>query len=582
MVDQHRLSIKLVGENGQGLTSMGELLGRAFKREGCYTFSYREYPSLIEGGKASHQIDLSDRPIYSSAGGCDILLSLSRFSLHHYLKTVNPGGRILHDIPRLDLKPDEKQWLDENRITVEFVDALQVSIEVCGKRIMANTVLMGALWQVLGLNLATIKQVLTKVFAAKPQVLEGNFVCAQRGFEQKLTQVTPVVWPFARSANTQDDAIISGNHLTALGAAAAGVRAYYSYPMTPASTILTYLAEVAGEVGMLVQQLDDEIGVAQTTIGSMFMGARTLCGTSGGGFDLMTESLSLAGMIECPWVCVLAQRPGPATGLPTWTSAADLNLAIYSGHGEFARLVLAASDGESSYRLVQHALNLAEKYQLPAVLLTEKNVAESLWQMSKIPDNLPIERGLVPDNQLDQLKPSDRYAFTDSGVSPRWLPGQADATYDANGDEHSTDGSITEDGAASAAMYAKRLRKLDALAAELPEPVVYGPEQAQWSLVGWGSVKGPVLDAIQALAEQGGPSVNYLHYEYLWPLKTMVLKKFAQSAQKLIIVENNATGQLGGLITQHTGITFTDRWLKFDGRPFFVDDILEHFNKESA
>ncbi len=579
MAELNRLTIRICGENGQGLSSMGELIARALKREGAFTYSYREYPSLIMGGHAFHQIEVSGRPVSASSRGCDLLIGLSRVSVHHYFRDLRPGGRLINGVPRMDWRPDEKAWLEQNRIQEEFIDSEKIAIETGGKRIMSNTVLVGTLWQILGLSSETLQTVLRQVFADKPKVLDGNIACLEKGRQLPLEKIQPIAWPYPHTENNKDDAVVPGNQLLVMGAVAAGVRAYYAYPMTPSSTILTYFAEIAKENNILVKQIDDEISVAQMAIGSMFMGTRALVGTSGGGFDLMSESFSLAGMTETPFVCVLAQRPGPATGLPTWTCAADLNLAIYAGHGEYARCVLALSDAASAYTLVQSALNIAEKFQIPVVLLTEKNIGESLFQVDRLPDNLPIERGLVSEDQLAGLQKTDRYKVTDSGVSPRWLPRSADATYDANSDEHLEDGTLTEEAEPTRQMYAKRLRKLDSLAATLPEPVLYGPVEADISFVGWGSTKNTILDAQTILAETGGPKINYLHYEYLWPLKTETFRTFASRAKRLVLIENNAFGQLGALLTQETQIPFWEKLLKYDGRPFFVEDILDFVAK---
>lgn len=579
MKDLHRLSLRIAGESGQGINASGELLARALKNAGFFTFSYREYPSLIQGGHAFQQIEISDQPLLAPSQYCDVMVCLSRVSLHKYLHFVRPQGKILHSIPRLDLDDEEKAWVEEHALQIEFIDAERMARELGGKRIMANTIMLGTIWKTLSLDLGVLKTAMTKTFADKPDVIPLNETCLQQGYTSSFTHVESLTLSFATQAKNQDDAILSGNHLISLGAIAAGVRAYYAYPMTPSSAILSYLAEMAQDTGMLVKQLDDEISVAQAALGSMFMGTRALCGTSGGGFDLMTETLSLSGMTETPFVVILGQRPGPATGLPTWTAAGDLNLALYAGHGEYPRCVLATSDPLSCYELIQHAFNIAETYQIPVVVLTEKENAESLFQIDTLPSAIPQKRGLLSEEELGKVTSNDRYRLTENGLSPRWVPGQANATYDANSDEHLEDGTLTEEAETSQAMYEKRLRKLHTLENEIPEPQLFGPASADITLIGWGTVKNAVLDAQSVFARRGGPSVNYLHYEYLFPLKTKVFQEITRSARRVILVENNATAQLGGLLTQHTGYHFAEKLLKFDGRPFFVEDILNHLEK---
>jgi len=307
----------------------------------------------------------------------------------------------------------------------------------------------------------------------------------------------------------------------------------------------------------------------------MFAGARTMIATAGGGFDLMTETVSLSAITETPFMCVIAQRPGPATGLPTWTSSSDLNIAVYAGHGEYTRLVLAASDIESCYLLTQVGLNFAEKYQIPVLLLTEKQIAESFFQVDKMPEAIEIQRHIISDQEAQNVKSEDRFAVTESGISPRWLPGQSESVYKANSDEHTGDGSLTEEADLAWAMYNKRLRKEDTLLQELPEPIVYGDSNPDISFVGWGSVKNTILDVIDCLSEFTDKKIAYIHYEYVYPIKTKAFKDFAKNSKRLVLIENNATGQLGQIITAKTEIPFWEKLLKCDGRPFFIEDIIE-------
>lgn len=577
----HRFTIKAAGESGQGVNSVGEILAQSLKESGYYTFGYREYPSLIKGGYSSHQIDISDQPLASASVACDVLVCLSRLSIHKYLPTVRPNGVIIHSVTKLELSTEEQEWIKQHKLQLFYVPAYQLAAETSGNAVMANTIMVGVVWKVLSLDLSEVEAVTKRAFADKPEFIDGNIKCLQAGFAHTLEDLTPLSLPFTKHKVRGEDGLISGNHLLSLGAVAAGVRAYYAYPMTPSSSILSYLAAIYHQTGMVVKQIEDEISVAQMALGSMFAGTRALVGTSGGGFDLMTESLSMAAMTETPFVCILGQRPGPATGLPTWTSASDLNLAVYSGHGEFTRCVMAVSDAESCFTVIQHAFNVAEKYQIPVIVLTDKQIAESLFQVEQLPEPLPIERHLVPETELAQLKDSDRYAITDTGISKRWLPGQADAVFDANSDEHLPDGSITEETPFTEQMYDKRLKKQEVLLKELPEPELLGPSTAHLTLVGWGSVKNTVMDAITDWnAEHSELQVNYLHFEYIYPVKTQKFLDVVRSGSKIVLIENNAFGQLGALLTQHTGYLFEHKFLKYDGRPFFIEDLYVFLEKE--
>lgn len=572
-MNKHSYAVKIAGASGQGINSLGKIVAEGLKNQGFRIFAYREYPSLIRGGYASYQIDIGDREINSSKQSCDILLALGRSSLHKYLDSIAEGGILIHALPKVIWKPEEKALLQQKNIKVEYVNALEISQEIGKSYLFANIVIAGVLWKILDLDLGILKQEIEEEYADKPKLLELDLQAVDRGYQFPLKIETQALVRETKQAWGQS-LMMTGNASLSLGAIAAGTRAYYSYPMTPASSILSYMADWAHDTGILVKQAEDEITAAEMALGSMHMGTRALVATSGGGFDLMTETLSLAGMIETPFVCVIAQRPGPATGLPTWSGAGDLNLAVYAGHGEFPRCVIAASDVVSAYNVIQDAYNLAEEYQIPVLVLTEKQIAESLYNFRDLPAAKHIKRNLVDKESLAELKSEDRYQITETGISKRWLPGEKAATYDANSDEHLPDGSLTEDAVPAAAMIAKRMRKLEALKQILPEPELFGSEDAQTIMVGWGSVRSAVLDALEMLAPEHKQKFAYLHYEYIYPLKTELLEKLLPGKQ-FILVENNYTGQLGNLLRQETDIKFVDKLLKYDGRPFFVDDILE-------
>lgn len=578
MHDLKRFTIRAAGESGMGINSVGDILAQALKESGYYTFSYREFPSLIKGGYAFQQIDVADQPIASPSRQTDLMICLSRVSLHKYLEHVRPNGVVLYSFPKLSLTPEEEKQVDEKALQLVEVPAMSLAFKAGGTYIMLNSVLNGVVWKLLDQEFDFLAEMLKRIFAHKPEVIDQNIACLKAGYEFQIELQNSPKLELKQNPEIETMAAITGNHAIAMGAVAAGVRAYFAYPMSPSSSILSYLAEIYHETGMFVKQIEDEIAVANMTIGAAHMGTRSMCATSGGGFDLMSETVSLAGITETPFVCVVAQRPGPGTGLPTWSSASDLNLAIYAGHGEYTRLVLAASEPESCYRLTQVAHDLAEKYQIPVILLTEKQIAESLYLIKDLPEPLPVNRHTVPDDQLEQLQPTDRYKLTDTGVSPRWFPGQAKATYDANSDEHLEDGSLTEDAETAQAMYDKRIKKQAALLQELPDPELHGPANANLTVVGWGSVKTSVLDAM-AVWNPTHPDqqVNYIHVEYLYPLRTEKLLQLIEQATHPTLIEQNAFGQLGQLLKQETGYTFHDQLLKYDGRPFFIEELLAYF-----
>lgn len=600
------LSIKIAGESGMGINSTGEMISKIIKNFGLYNFGYREYPSLIEGGVASYQIDISDKSINSSSKNCDILICISRESIYEYLHDINEGGLLVHSLPRLILNQEQKDYITQKNIELVYIDTEEIIKRNYGSAVMTNIIMLGYLMAVLGVDIELVNKQIEHEFENKPNYIGINQKLLKEGYAligQRSEQVSGgidsakiitkdfSIKSWDKTVDLKEAYIMSGNHSLSLGSISAGVRAYYAYPMTPASSILTYLASVSGQTGMLIKQAEDEITAAQMVIGSMAVGTRAFTATSGGGFDLMTESVSLAGISETPMVVVLAQRPGPATGLPTWTAAGDLDVAIYAGHGEYPKCVISVSDAEDAYELIQQSFNIAEKYQIPVILLTEKQIAESNFLVNDL-RNIRIERNLfdavrdavkvdgeIVNNEnvkksVEQIK-TDRSETIRLGrfcikepISKRWLPGTSDNYYLSNSDEHDEFGDSVEDADTSERMMQKRMAKLDLLKNALPEPVIYGDINAEFVLVGWGSVKNTVLDT---LPEKG---FMYIHYTYLFPLKIEKLESLFKEGKKIVLIENNYTGQLGKLIKQNSRVEFFNELLKYDGRPFFHEDLM--------
>jgi 2-oxoglutarate/2-oxoacid ferredoxin oxidoreductase subunit alpha len=494
---------------------------------------------------------------------------------------LEDGGVLIHGFDRWNkVIKDLVQQAEAKNLTVIEIPAREIAESFGGSSIMVNTILVGFLFKILGLGLESLVESLTNQLSKKPQLLAINLDCAKAGYEfelsfdySKISQQT-LVTSALDQALPKDSLFIDGNTAIGLGAIHSGCRVHYQYPMSPSTTVLISLANFAPKTGMMIKQAEDEISAAQLALGSMHSGTRALTATSGGGFDLMTETVSLSGMIETPLVIVNVQRPGPATGLPTWTAQADLNLVIHSGHGEYAKVVIACSNPTDCFDNIQNAFNVAEKYQVPVILLSEANIAMSsftvpIFEQGKI----AIERGLIDPSLVNSNK---RYEITESGVSNRWLPASSDYVYFANGDEHTEDGSLDESLEAQK-MIAKRIRKQETILKDLPEPEVFGElENADVSFVGWGSTKNTILDAIdQVKLQNSNLRVNYLHFTYMFPLKTDKLLEFLSKNQNIILIEGNATGQLGELITTKTGIKLENRMLKYNGRPFYVEEVLD-------
>lgn len=605
----HRFGIKIVGASGGGILSTGDIIIKAFKDLGFYVVAEREYPSVIKGGQACFNINISDKPIRALREKMDVMLAIDLSSLLVYFDCLKEGGVLVHGNERSVGVKSVLEKAVARKIKTVNAPARTLSLENGGNVLMVNMVLIGMLWKVLGLEYKHIEVQVQERFKNKPKILELDLKCLKAGHDGVEKAIGGDGGGKGSSDDSNDDGggvaalkipkkvpetiIMDGNKALALGAVHAGCRAYFAYPMSPASTILTHMANFAKKTGMLVKQVEDEISVASMALGAMHMGTRALCATSGGGYDLMTETVSLSGMIECPLVIIVAQRPGPATGLPTWTCQSDLNLAVYSSHGEFPRAVIAVSDPTDCFDLIQHAFNIAEKFQSPVIVLTEKNIAETNWTIPMFEQGkIPIERGLVSDPaKLAELVSADRYRITENGLSKRWLPGSSDAYYYANSDEHAEDGSVMEAAEPSRKMIEKRMKKAALIEEALPEPEIYGEALtsagraggADISFVGWGGSKNVMLDIIEIMAEKG-VKVNFLHYSYVFPLKIEAAEKFFKNNKRVFLIEGNYEGQFGKLLEAKlceqgvAGVKFAGKFLKYNGRPFFIEDLEEFIN----
>ena len=568
-----RVSLKVTGAQGQGVNSVGEICGKGLKRAGYCVFGYREYMSLIKGGHSSYQLDASHEKIESSETRCDIVVNFNHYGLEENYADVKDGGVLIHQTPDWEFPKDHQKLLDERNITVVFLPTEDILKKMNAPPILGNVLITSVVWSLLGQSDEGLKELVREQFGHKgEELVQKNFTCIDEGVAfAKGCAASSVELPKADPI-WKDHLFMTGSEAMGLGIVHAGCRMYVGYPMTPSSPMLTYLANIQNDTGMIIKQAEDEITAAQMMTGAMLMGTRAATGTSGGGFDLMTETVSLNGIIENPSVFVLAQRPGPATGLPTWSGQGDLLLAVNSAHGEFARLVMSVSDSQDAFDLMPKAFNYADEYQTPVIVLTDKHIAEALYTQPPFDEKkAKISRGnLVTDpKKLAKLKSHDRFdPSAKDGISPRWLPGAKAATYCAQGDEHDGAGNVEEGAENAKAQMLKRMKKMVALKQSLPAPELFGNKDADTLIVSWGSNKGVILDAIK---EQ--PSIAYLHYTYLWPLKTELLEELAGKAKKTILIEQNYQGQLGMLVKQECGLEFDETMLKYDGRPFFIDEL---------
>ncbi|MDA0375798.1 MAG: 2-oxoacid:acceptor oxidoreductase subunit alpha [bacterium] len=569
-----RISFKVTGAQGQGINSVGEMVAKGLKRAGHHVFGYREYMSVIKGGHSSYQLDICDSHIESSETHVDILVCLNYIGLQRDLGSVKEGGVLLHLIPDWKFSAEDQKMLDDKKIQILYLPMEKILKEHNSRPIVGNMCVTAVVWGLLGRNYDTLKDMAAEQFAHKGEkviALNHTFIDEGKKFKEESAGAIVIDVPSPDAART-DDLLVTGSEAMGMGMVHAGCRMYCGYPMTPASPLLKYIADNQNKTNMVVKQAEDEITAIQMVSGAMHMGTRAATATSGGGYDLMSETLSLNGIIENPSVMVLAMRQGPSTGLPTWSGQGDMLLSIFGSHGEYPRLVMAVSDSQDCFDLMPDAFNYAEEYQLPVTILTDKHIAEGLYMQPQYDlKKAKISRGNLVTKQaeLDKLVSADRYnPAAKDGISPRWLPGAKAATYCAQGDEHDSEGNVEEGGQNAIEQMDKRMKKMAVMKAALPDPELFGDQNPETLIVSWGSNKGCILDAIK---DQKG--IGYLHYSYLWPLRIEKLEALAAKAKKIIFIEATYQGHLSKLIRMESGLTFDHQILKYDGRPFFFDEL---------
>jgi len=560
------LSIVLCGQAGQGIQTVEHLLTRVFKLAGYNVFATKEYMSRIRGGTNSTQIRISSEPVRASVSRIDILIPLNQGAIQHVEERISPQTIILAEKEAIS---DDFDQTRHNFIDVPFT---KTASEI-GDRIYSNVVAAGTIGGLFGIELQTISKYVKDFFSARSDdVVQKNVAAAKGGFGlgAGLANSSKIKFDIRNDAHVKDQILLSGTEAVALGAIAGGCNFISAYPMSPSTGVLVFLAKQAKDFGIVAEQAEDEIAAMNMAIGAWYAGARAMVTTSGGGFALMIEGLSLAGMLETPVVIHLAQRPGPATGLPTRTEQADLELALYAGHGEFPRIILAPGNLEDGFRLAQKAFNLADKYQVPVFILTDQYFVDSYYNTDCLDlSDINIEKHIIRTGADYK-----RYKLTANGISPRGIPGFGEGLVVVDSDEHDEAGHITEDLDLRTRMVDKRLRKFELLKDEIIPPELVGSEDYKNLVVCWGSTYNIVKEAVKNL---GRDDVAFLHFKQVYPLSNETVN-YLQKAQKTIIVENNATSQFAKLIRLHTGIDIKSKILKYSGLSFYVEELTERLN----
>lgn len=565
----NRISILVGGEAGAGISRSGFLFAKACLRGGLNVFGANDYQSLIRGGHNFYTVTTREESVFSQTDKVQLIIALNKETILLHKDELVEGGGIIYDGDQIKETKDE---LGINGINLYSVPFNKIVKNLTGPQIMENTVALGAAIALLDYDPKLMNDVLQDTF--KTKIAKENIEATKRGYDyiKEHYDISKFGYQLKKTNSKKNRIFLTGNESIGLGALTAGCKFYAAYPMTPATSILHFFAPLAKEFEMVVMQTESEIAAINMVAGASFAGVRSMTATSGGGFCLMSEALGMIGMTETSPVIVLVQRSGPSTGLPTYTAQGDLRFAIHASQGEFPRIVVAPGDVTESYYITLDIFNLAEKFQIPAIIISDKYLAESHGTAEIFDQNkIKIDRGAILfSDEYEGPEEYKRHKFTENGISERVIPGTKGAIVRTNADEHNQLGFTTEDPVLTIKMNDKRYKKLEALKNELEnlETVkLHGPKQADVTLIGWGSTKGPILEAMK-LVNTKNKKINYLQIIYLTPFPSVKIQSILDSAKKCIVVENNITSQISSLIREHLLRTIDNTILKYDGRPF--------------
>lgn len=567
------IAVRAGGQAGDGIASIGEAVARCFSRMGRHIFGFNAYQSVIRGGHVWFQARASEGRPLSQGDSADLLYALDKATVDIHATSLRPGGTVIYD--------PEKFAVGDLPAGVRglAVPTLEIARKFTTQSILQNAGGLGATAFLAGIPLDVLHQVLSDSFGRKKgEIVDWNLGASTEGY--KFAEQHASVSEHALGPGGAAKLLLSGNQAIALGAAAAGCKFLAQYPMTPASSIMHWMAAHSTQLGIVVKQAEDELAAIHMAIGASFGGVRSMTATSGGGFCLMVEALGMAGMTETPVVVVESQRSGPSTGLPTKTEQGDLNLMLGAGQGEFPRAILAPSDPKEAYAATVDAFRLAEEWQTPILLASDLHLSENYATVDRgeIPDVGPVPSLLTVQPNGHEYR---RYQYTDSGVSPRAVPGQAGLQFVAGSDEHDEKGHLISDVKSGIPLWVterqrmmdKRMRKLAGLARAVAPPALEGPADAPLTFVAWGSTLGAVRDAMALLHDQGKPT-NLLTFPAVYPLDPERVRAAFAGTRRTLLVEANYSGQFGRLLRAEAGIELPERLLKYDGEPFYPHEVV--------
>jgi 2-oxoglutarate ferredoxin oxidoreductase subunit alpha len=573
----NNIEVMFGGQAGDGSLTTGDLIAGVFKRMGLEVYTYKDFPSRIRGGHTNYVIRACMHANYGMADAVDCLVAFDLEAVQIHIEEIRPGGFVIFD-------STSEQLTDEVRrddVTFYEVPLGKLAKEVLGLEIVRNTISLGVLGQLVGMDPEVVRDAVTGVYKRKGEkVVDLNIRAIETGenYVKEHYGDKPTEYSLTKSEDG-DRLIMMGNDAIGYGALTAGCRFMAGYPITPATDVLEWMAKYAPKYGGVVVQAEDELAAINMIIGASFAGVRSMTATSGPGISLMTEGIGLAGSIEQPIVIIECARAGPSTGLPTKTEQSNLNHLIFGGHGEIPRVVLAPGTIEESFYITIDAFNIAEKYQCPVFVLSEQALCQSKATLPRLQfDHLEVDRGKLT---LDPVVFGEykRYEFTEDGVSPRTIPGVEGGMHLVPGSEHNDMGVITENHKNRKRMMEKRMGKLVSMKPDLPKANTFGHPEAGIAIIGYGSNRGPIMEAVDRFAE-AGVATRFLQLKTLWPFPEEELQAFIRDAEHIFIVENTFTGQLARLIKVITGpLPHMHSVLKYNGKPFRPIEIIEAVGK---
>jgi 2-oxoglutarate/2-oxoacid ferredoxin oxidoreductase subunit alpha len=569
-------AIGIGGAAGQGIATPGDVLARIFVRRGLHLKTYNAYQSIVRGGHIFLTMRTSDQPVLSTGDRLDMLITLNQDTMDRHLRLMGPGSAVLYNSDKIQPGPAA--------LGVQLCPFSVKALAPGAKGdLVQNTIALAAALRLIGVEFAVLQDILSLQFQRKGQAaIDENVGVARAGYEHAASSFTP--FAFSLPDTGKPLAFVDGNSALAMGGAAAGVKFYAAYPMSPSTGVLHWMARHARQLGIMVRQVEDELGVINMAIGAAHTGCRAMCATSGGGFALMAEALGAAAMMEIPVVCIDVQRAGPATGVPTKTEQGDLWQVLGAGQGDYPRIIVAPTSIVDCFATVPELFNLVDRFQCPGIILSDLVLSEgrSSVDPAALDFEVPIQRGDVIglNGHLPEVDGGyKRYALTDTGISPRAVPGTPGFVHVVATDEHDDEGGLISDEFTNPikrqAMHEKRMRKLNGVLSLVEPPKLYGPADADVTLVGWGSTEGVIREAIEQLDAREHLVANNLQIKWLVPLHAEAIMDVLSKSRRVIIVENNYSGQFARYLRSETSFVPDGHIRKYDGEPFMPHHIVD-------